>query len=117
MFALKEWENNLSPMIGKSIKILDIGISKGNIMEEFAKIFLKSNKDAKYYGIDMWKQSEVNPEINYDIIEKEANKRKSELNVKSQITFIKEDYNKALSNLSLELTLFDIIIEKNKDIN
>jgi len=109
MFALKEWENNLSPMIGKPVKILDIGIYKGNVMEEFAKVFLKSNKDAKYYGIDMWKQSEENQEINFDIIEKEANKRKAELNIKSQITFIKEDYNKALSNLSLESNSFNII--------
>lgn len=109
MFALKEWENNLSPMIGKPVKILDIGIYKGIIMEEFAKIFLKSNKDAKYYGIDMWKPSEENPEINFDIIEKEANKRRSESNFQSQITFIKKEYNKALSNLSLESNSFDII--------
>jgi hypothetical protein len=109
MFALKEWENNLSPMIGKPVKILDIGIYKGIIMEEFAKIFLKSNKDAKYYGIDMWKPSEENPAINFDIIEKEANKKRSESNFQSQITFIKKEYNKALSNFSLESNSFDII--------
>ena len=109
MFALKEWENNLSPMIGKPVKILDIGIYKGIIMEEFAKIFLKSNKNAKYYGIDMWKPSEENPEINFNIIEKEANKRRSESNFQSQITFIKKEYNKALSNFSLESNSFDII--------
>ena len=111
MFALKEWENHLSPMIGSPIKILDIGISKGIIMEEFAKNFLKSNKKAEYYGIDMWKQSEDTKEINFEIIEEEANKRRSELDVKNQITFIKEEYIKALSSLSLKKTslIFDLL--------
>lgn len=109
MFALKEWENHLSPMIGSPIKILDIGISKGIVMEEFAKNFLKLNKKAEYYGIDMWKQSEDTKEINFDIIEQEANKRKSNLDEKNQITFIKEEYVRALSNLSLKAVIFDII--------
>jgi hypothetical protein len=109
MFALKEWENHLSPMIGSPIKILDIGISKGIIMEEFAKNFLKLNKKAEYYGIDTWKQSEDTKEINFDIIEQEANKKRSNLDVKNQITFIKEEYTKALSSLSVKSIVFDII--------
>jgi hypothetical protein len=109
MFALKEWENHLSSMMGVDIKILDIGIYKGVIMEEFAKTFLKSNKNAEYYGIDMWKQSEDTKEINFDIIEQEATKKRSDLDVKNQITFIKEEYTKALSSLSLKGVVFNII--------
>ena len=48
MFGWKEWDKNLMYMKGNPVKILEIGIGKGETMDKFSQVFLESNKESEY---------------------------------------------------------------------
>jgi predicted O-methyltransferase YrrM len=108
-FGWKEWDNHLLHFIGKPVKILEIGVFKGEAMEKFAQVFLESNKDAEYYGIDTWEGSPEYVEINFKEIEKSALARKNASPRKNNINFIKKESVIALPELIIKNIKFDII--------
>jgi predicted O-methyltransferase YrrM len=108
-FGWKEWDNHLLHFRGKPIKILEIGVYKGEAMEKFAEVFLESNKDAEYYGIDTWEGSPEYVEIDFKEIEKAALGRKEASSRKNNIHFIKKESVIALPELVIKNLMFDII--------
>lgn len=68
-FEFKEWNNYLLHFKDESIKILEIGIDNGNILKQFIDVFLKSNSNSEYYGIDTWNESKNNEKIVDEIIQ------------------------------------------------
>ena len=108
-FGWKEWDTHLLHFIGKPIKILEIGVFKGQAMEKFAEIFLESNNDAEYYGIDTWEGSPEYVEIDFKEIEKSANDKKNNSTRKNNIHFIKKESVIALPELIIKNITFDII--------
>ena len=108
-FGWKEWDNHLLHFRGKPIKILEIGVYKGEAMEKFAEVFLESNKDAEYYGIDTWEGSPEYVEIDFKEIEKAALSRKDASPRKNNIHFIKKESVIALPELIIKKIMFDII--------
>lgn len=108
-FGWKEWDNHLLHFRGKPIKILEIGVYKGEAMEKFAEVFLESNKDAEYYGIDTWEGSPEYVEIDFKEIEKAALGRKEASPRKNNIHFIKKQSVIALPELVIKNIMFDII--------
>jgi len=108
-FGWKEWDNHLLHFIGKPVKILEIGVFKGDAMEKFAQVFLESNKDSEYYGIDTWEGSPEYVEINFKEIEKSALSKKNASPRKNNINFIKKESVIALPELIIKNIKFDII--------
>ena len=108
-FGWTEWDNHLLHFRGKPIKILEIGVYKGEAMEKFAQVFLESNKDAEYYGIDTWEGSPEYVEIDFKEIEKTALGKRNASPRKDNIHFIKKESVTALPELVIKKIMFDII--------
>lgn len=100
-FGLKEWDNHLLYFKDKPIKILEIGIDKGDIMKKFIDVFLNNNNLTEYYGIDNWNYL-AEPEKIIDNIKENC------LN-KNNIYLIKKDPTIGLAILLSKDILFDII--------
>ena len=108
-FGWTEWDKHLLHFRGKPIKILEIGVYKGEAMEKFAQVFLESNNDAEYYGIDTWEGSPEYVEIDFKEIERAALGRKEASPRKNNIHFIKKESVIALPELVIKKIMFDII--------
>jgi hypothetical protein len=89
-FELKEWNNYLLHFKDEPIKILEIGIDNGNVLQQFIDVFLDSNENSKYYGIDTWDESKENEKIVNDIINKSSRKDNIHLIKKQSITVLPE---------------------------
>ena len=100
-FELKEWNNYLLHFKDEPIKILEIGIDNGTILKEFINVFLESNKQAQYYGIDTWDESKEKEKIVHDIINKSSRKDNIHLIKKKSVT--------ALPEFIINNMLFDVI--------
>jgi len=108
-FKFKEWNNYLLQFKDEPIKILEIGIDNGNILKEFINVFLDSNKDAQYYGIDTWNESKDNEKIVNDIIKNSSRK--------DNIHLIKKDSITAIPELIINKMFFDVIYVNSLYIN
>ena len=100
-FGWTEWDNHLLDLKGKPVKILEIGIDKGNVMKKFIDVFLNTNNLAEYYGVDNWNYSDESAEIIDNIKENYSNK--------NNIHLIKKDASIGLSILLSKKILFNII--------
>ena len=109
MFGWSQWDKNLLHFKGKPIKILEIGVYKGQAMEKFAQVFLEANKDAEYYGLDTWEGSPEYVEIDFKEIEKQAIERRERSKANSRIHFIKKMSTDGLIELINKKIFFDII--------
>lgn len=108
MFGWKEWDKNLLYMKGNPIKILEIGIGKGETMEKFTQIFLESNKEAEYYGIHTFKK-DLDSEQSITDIKKIVNSKKEHSLVSNKIYIMDEDTNTLLQKYISDNIVFDII--------
>ena len=99
-FQSNEWNNYLLHFKDQPINILEIGIDDGNVLQQFIDIFLKSNENTQYYGIDTWEESK-NEEIARDIVKNSKQK--------DNIHLIKKDSIIAISELIIKNISFDII--------
>jgi len=108
-FGWTEWDKHLLHLRGKPVRILEIGVYKGEAMEKFAQVFLESNSEAEYYGIDTWEGSPEYIEIDFKEIEKAALDRKEASPRKNNIHFIKKESVIALPELIIKKIIFDII--------
>ena len=109
MFGWKHWDKTILHFKGRDIKILEIGVYKGDAMEKFAEVFLERNKNAEYYGIDTWEGSPEYVEIDFKDVEKSANAKRDKSPVKDRIHFIKKESSLALPELVGKKMMFDII--------
>jgi len=101
MFELEQWNNHLLHFKNKPIKILEIGIDKGINLQKFIKIFLESNEESEYYGIDAFDKSNENKKNVNEIINNSIRKNNIHLINKESII--------ALQDLTNNNILFDII--------
>jgi len=109
MFGWKQWDKHLLHFKSKDIDILEIGVFKGYAMEKFAKVFLETNKNAEYYGIDTWEDKPMYNDVNFKEIEKIAKEKRDKSPVKDRIHFIHKEARIALPELLLKEKMFDII--------
>ena len=108
MFGWKEWDKNLLYMKGNPIKILEIGIGKGETMEKFTQIFLESNKKAEYYGIHTFKK-DLDSDQSITDIKKIVNSKKEHSLVSNKIYIMDEDTDTLLQKYISDNIVFDII--------
>jgi hypothetical protein len=108
MFGWKEWDKNLLHMKGNPVKILEIGIGKGETMEKFTQIFLESNKEAEYYGIHTFKKDLDSEQSNNDIKKIVLDKKEHSL-VSNKIFIMDEDTNTLLQKYISDNIVFDIV--------
>jgi len=99
-FESNEWNNYLLHFKDQPINILEIGIDDGNVLQQFIDVFLKSNENTQYYGIDTWEESK-NEQIVGNIIKNSIQK--------DNIHLIKKDSIIAISELIIKKISFDII--------
>ena len=99
-FQSNEWNNYLLHFKDQPINILEIGIDDGNVLQQFIDVFLKSNENTQYYGIDTWEESK-NEEIVRDIVKNSKQK--------DNIHLIKKDSIIAISELIIKNISFDLI--------
>jgi len=98
----KEWNKDILYLINKPIKILEIGIGKGEIMKYVTSIF---NNKLKYYGIDEWKYGNKSKDI-----EKIANLNRNLNKYKKNIFYLKKNSKIILYEFIKKNTTFDFII-------
>jgi hypothetical protein len=94
-------------LIGKPVKILEIGIHKGENIQKLTEIFFEKNKKCEYYGIDEWKYES---KAKSKDIENIANYIRDLNTYKKNIFYIKNDPIEELNKLIKKNEEFDIII-------
>jgi len=108
MFGWKEWDKNLLHMKGNPVKILDIGIGKGEAMDKFSQVFLEHNKEAEYYGIHTFKK-DLDSEQSINDIKKIVISKKEQSLVSNKIHIMDEDTNTLLQKYISDNIVFDIV--------
>lgn len=108
MFGWKEWDKNLLHMKGNPVKILEIGIGKGETMDKFSQVFLEHNKEAEYYGIHTFKK-DLDSEQSINDIKKIVTTKKEQTLVSNKIYIMDEDTNKLLQKYISDNIVFDIV--------
>lgn len=97
----KEWNKDIIYLINMPIKILEIGVGKGEIMKYVTNIF---NKPI-YYGIDEWNYGNKSKDI-----EKIANLNRNLNKYKKNIFYLKKNSKIVLYEFIKKNTTFDFII-------
>ena len=85
MFGWTQWDIHLAKFKNKQVNILEIGVYKGDAMQKFAQVFLDSEPESHYYGIDTWEGSPEYVDVDFKEIEKKLLKRK-------RIHLLKQEY-------------------------
>jgi len=109
MFGWKLWDIHLAKFKKKQINILEIGVYKGDALEKFAQVFLDSEPNSHYYGIDTWEGSPEYVGIDFKEIEKKTLEKKANSPSKARIHLIKQESTLALPMLLSKGLEFDII--------
>jgi len=109
MFGWKQWDIHLAKFKKKQINILEIGVYKGDAMEKFAQVFLDSEPNSHYYGIDTWEGSPEYVGIDFKEIERKTLEKKARSPSKNRIHLIKQESTLALPFLLSKGIEFDII--------
>jgi hypothetical protein len=109
MFGWKQWDIHLAKFKKKQINILEIGVYKGDALEKFAQVFLDSEPNSHYYGIDTWEGSPEYVGIDFKEIEKKTLEKKANSPSKARIHLIKQESTLALPMLLSKGLEFDII--------
>lgn len=109
MFEWKQWDNHLSKFKGKSVHILEIGVYTGVAMEKFVQLFLDSDPDSHYYGVDTWEGSPEYTDVDFKEVEKIALEKKRNSPSKARIHIMKQSSEVALPLLLSKGIMFDII--------
>ncbi len=76
MFGWTQWDIHLAKFKNKQVNILEIGVYKGDAMQKFTQVFLDSEPESHYYGIDTWEGSPEYVDVDFKEIEKKLLKRK-----------------------------------------
>lgn len=108
MFGWKEWDKNLMYMKGNPVKILEIGIGKGETMDKFLQVFLEHNKESEYYGIHTFKK-DLDSEQSINDIKKIVMTKKEQSLVSNKIYIMDEDTNTLLQKYIFDNIVFDIV--------
>jgi predicted O-methyltransferase YrrM len=109
MFGWTQWDIHLAKFKNKQVNILEIGVYKGDAMQKFAQVFLDSEPESHYYGIDTWEGSPEYVDVDFKEIEKKTLEKKKNSPSKARIHLIKKESIVALPKLLSKGIKFDII--------